>query len=142
VLTFALVPCLERVRTVIGEPKVIVNRRWGPNLSVAHSVTSGWVCYMLRATLIAVDGMLMHVSAGNPARYRKLYCIGLLLVDLYAIAPALFCQITGGVGSAERLHDLGHFLVQIEHTNAHAHCKGALPAHESVLRDPFADRFG
>ena len=121
---------------------MIVNRPRGPNLSVAHSVMSGWVCCMLRATLIEVDGMITLVIAGNPARYRKLYCIGLLLVDLYAIAYALFCPITGGVGSAERLHDLGHFLVQIEHSNAHAHCKGALPAHESVLRDPFADRFG
>jgi hypothetical protein len=69
------------------------------------------------------------------------YCIGLLLANLYAIAPALFCQITGSVGSAERLQDLGHFLVQIEHTNAHSHCKGAFRAHESVLRDPFADSF-
>jgi hypothetical protein len=97
---------------------------------------------MLRATLIAVNAMMTLVSAGLPARYRKLYCIGLLLADLYAISPALLCQITGRVGSAERVDDLGHFLVQIKHTNAHAHCKGALPAHESVLRDPFADRFG
>jgi len=99
-------------------------------------------CSILRATLVAVDGVVTLVGAGNSVRYRKLYCIGLLLGDLYAIAPALFCQITGGIGSAERLDDPGHFLVQVEHTDAHAQGERAFPGRESVLRDPFADRFG
>src|SRR5580700_1903391 len=68
--------------------------------------------------------------------------ISLLLVNLHAIAAVLLGQVTGSVRGAQRLGNLGHAPVKIEHTDAHAGCKHALPVDEAVATDPFADLFG
>ena len=85
------------------------------SVAIAHNMHRPW---QRAASLARINHEL------NVLKYQS-FDQKILVVNLHAIAPVLLCLITGGIGSAERLRNLGHFLVQSQHTNAYAQSKGA-----------------